>query len=140
MIELLVRIVDKTSDDKNKDIQLTKRGDVIAWHLAGEDWGTQELSNPEWRIIKADITEADANALLAPELPTKLGTPNEILKKRAVKLDVDSLAISSDTKQRVDDKATILSKPVIVSAVVVKDPTPQADVIGTGDDVIGPTK
>lgn len=93
-MELLVRIVDKVSNDPDKNKQLTKAGDVIAFKPDGSSWGLMELKNPEWRIIRVDITEAEAEALIAPELPPDLD--NEyILLKRQMKIDLDALDVLS---------------------------------------------
>lgn len=106
-MQLLVRVVDKTSNDSSKNYELTKRGDVIAAKPDGADWGMLELTNPEWRIISVpDMSEAQANALLVPETPP-LNNPRQICRKRAFKVDVDSLMTKGYdfSKMRLDKNA-----------------------------------
>lgn len=89
-MELLIRIVDKVSNDPDKNKQLTKAGDVITFKPDGSSWGLMELKNPEWRIIQVDITKEEAEALVAPELPPDLDK-DYILRKRQMKIDLESL-------------------------------------------------
>ena len=58
MYELLVRVVDKGTE--------RLAGHVIAAMPSPHQWGRMELANPDWRIVKADIIEIEAEALLAP--------------------------------------------------------------------------
>lgn len=167
-MQLLVRVVDKVNRDNPKlDAQLTKAGDVIAWKRDGEEWGIEEIKNPEWRIISVpDMTEDQAEALVQSEMSKDGST---MLRKRFVKLDVpqlDSLAagkISADqtakvaeinalqadvknaTKTDADLKAYIQSAPAdctlaaadVMAAATEKPPLTDTSVIGPGDNVIG---
>ena len=59
-MEVLIRVVDKgVADD------CSKAGDVIAICPDGWAWGTQELVNPDWRIIRVPILKAQADAFLS---------------------------------------------------------------------------
>lgn len=52
-MEILLRVKDKnTKNRKEFDWVATKRGDIIVVMPDGHLWGTAELSNPEWRIIR----------------------------------------------------------------------------------------
>lgn len=104
-MQLLVRIIDKISDDPDKNLQLTKAGDVIAFKPDGSDWGLMELKNPEWRIIQTDITEAEAEALIAPEQPPDLDK-EYILRKRQMRLDLDTLDTLTGGKIIIDKVIT----------------------------------
>lgn len=89
-MQLLVRVVDKISADKGKNIQLTKRGDVIAVKQDGESWGSRELDNPDWRIFQIPLTDLEAQNLLQPEIP-KQASPDQPMMKRLFKLDIDAM-------------------------------------------------
>jgi recombinational DNA repair protein (RecF pathway) len=53
MAELLIRVVDKVHPtDPAKDQLCFKAGDVIHVAADGWPWGSEELTNPEWRILK----------------------------------------------------------------------------------------
>jgi hypothetical protein len=167
-MQLLVRVVDKTSKDPVKDIQLTKRGDVIAVKKDAESWGVEELLNPEWRILHVpDMSELEAVSLLAPETPP-LGKPNQPVMKRAFRLNADtlkSLGVSLDEPRPIGDLATAVqtlaevdtapksglkADPALTlrDVVSVRDTVVQAreakpaltnpSVIGVEDTVIGP--
>ena len=58
MYELLVRVVDKGAERLS--------GHVIAAMPSPHQWGRMELANPEWRIVKADSLEIEAESLVAP--------------------------------------------------------------------------
>jgi len=85
-MELIVRVVDKVHPtDPVKNAQLTKRGDVIAIRPDGWNWGTQELSNPEWRIIHApDLAQQDEDQLLESDPPAAVAG-----RKRTYQLNLD---------------------------------------------------
>lgn len=59
-MEALIRIVDKgTAED------CSKAGDVIAICPDGWAWSTAELTNPDWRIVRANVLQSQADALLS---------------------------------------------------------------------------
>lgn len=89
MAELLIRIVDKVNPDNAAQNQLCfKAGDILHVAPDGWTWGTEELSNPEWRILKLPG--------MAPELFTDLmqmqmvlvGNREHMTLKRAKCIDV----------------------------------------------------
>ena len=128
MIELLVRIKDKIHDDPKLDVKLTKRGDVIAWHFEGQDWGIEELNNPEWRIIKANISEDEANTLISIERPPDEVKDYQLLRKRAVSLDLDTLGVdAADTKKRDDNKQPVLTTKNVEDTKIIKQKIPEPD-------------
>lgn len=92
-MELLVRVVDKAHpDDPVKHHQLTKAGDVIHYWPDGHDWGHEELTNPDWRVVRVPgLTEAEAEALVAAELPVVRGGVGQVLRKRGLRLDLAEL-------------------------------------------------
>lgn len=52
MCELLVRVVDKVPGDDFRSALFTKAGDVIYVAEDQHVWGTEEIKNPEWRIVR----------------------------------------------------------------------------------------
>jgi len=94
-MELLVRIVDKVNPDFYLNLGCSKRGDVIVVKPDGWAWGSDELSNPQWRILQVpNLTLEEAEALAAPEV-LQAGNSKETLQKRGFKLDLDSPALQS---------------------------------------------
>lgn len=90
-MELLVRIVDKEGSPL-----LGKRGDVIHVAPDGHQWGKEELSNPDWRIIHVpDLSQVEADALLANEKPPDLDKQYTMLRKRAFRLRLAGLDLTS---------------------------------------------
>lgn len=80
MAEILLRVVDKINPAGGAlDRMCMKAGDVV--HLApdGWTWGTAELVNPEWRIVK--IPGADP-ATLVDMLATDNDAQGNVLRKR----------------------------------------------------------
>lgn len=110
MAELLVRVVDKIGDDIFKDAALTKRGDVIVVCPDGWPWGSEELSNPEWRIISVpDMTEIEANAMTTREIGDR--SVQNVLQERAFKFDLDSLPQAHKAKTMGNRDHAIITIP-----------------------------
>lgn len=95
-MELLIRIVDKIDpEDPVKHHRLTKAGDVIVYKPDGHDWGIEEVNNPHWRIIRVpDMPENVARSLIAEQVPSM---PGQLLKRRAVTLDISKLSRIHET-------------------------------------------
>jgi hypothetical protein len=120
-MELLVRVVDKRSDDKVNDIMLTKRGDVIVVKPDGHDWTERERTYPEWRILRLpDMTEAEAYSFISPQKPTDAKL-RFVLAPRAKRIDLDAIGVAVDEKDR-DDSRYSLSKQQVMNAGVMKEP------------------
>jgi hypothetical protein len=120
--ELLVRVVDKVNpNDPLLDAKCTKRGDVIAAFPAPHTWGKSETTNKEWRIIKADLTPAIVASLLGTEMPPDLSKEYRMLRKRAVRINIDAIAAAI--------AAGTLNRATIVSAIAVKARLPEPDVL-----------
>lgn len=59
-MEALIRVVDKgVAED------CSKAGDVISICPDGWAWSPAELSNPDWRIVRVNILQAQADAFLS---------------------------------------------------------------------------
>lgn len=68
MAEILLRVVDKVGADVYKNCQCLKRGDVVVVQPDGWPWGREELTNPDWRIIKLpNVTVAEMQQFLSAE-------------------------------------------------------------------------
>jgi hypothetical protein len=61
MVEILVRVKDRS--DRPDD---SKAGDVIAACPVGWEWTKRERTNPNWRIITADLLPTEISALTSP--------------------------------------------------------------------------
>lgn len=108
MAELLVRVIDKINDDFYKNCQCTKRGDVIAVKPDGWLWSSEELRNPDWRIIKTSSTVEECKSFLKSQEDGKLitdVTKSKTLLKRAVKLNIDDTIISTVLKTSISDNS-----------------------------------
>jgi len=145
-MQLLVRVVDKISTDASKNIQLTKRGDVIAVKPDGADWGLEELINPEWRIIHVpDMNDIEAQNLLQPEPKDNLA-PNKPTQKRLIKIDLDALIVKGyivDKPRPIATKAAaeanIATKTLTADSVIPKADIPQVvKPVSKDPNVIGP--
>lgn len=90
MAEILLRVVDKTNEDKALDAQCSKRGDVIVVKPDGWPWGREELKSDVWRIVKLPGVDPDSLRDLIEPLWTDEREP-QLVKKRAKKLDIDKL-------------------------------------------------
>lgn len=82
-MELLIRTVNKNLLDP----RMSMRGDVIAACPDGWGWTDTERAHPEWIIIKADIMDIEADALMEG------GRPDEAAGLfRRLGIDIDGLA------------------------------------------------
>lgn len=106
-MELLIRIVDKPrSGDAALDSKRTTAGDVIVAMPDGHIWGREEVRNPDWRIIRVTgMGRTEAEALTAPELSESF-SPNRLLRKRQIKIDVEQLDILAGGELLADRTAT----------------------------------
>ena len=90
MYDLLVRVADKPlSGNPLLDCKRTMRGDVIVVKPDGWAWSPTERNNPDWRIIKTDMTLAEAEGMTASDGGNPLANPYR--RVRALKFDIDSL-------------------------------------------------
>lgn len=138
MAELLIRVVDKISDDFYLNTQLTKRGDVIVAQPDGWAWGKLELSNPDWRIIVVAGEADDFVGLVAPEPETDPLNPSRTRQRRAFRLDLESRALSAEIASHIADDARAtakieLAKTVLDTATVRKPVIADPAVIGDSD-------
>ena len=59
-MEILIRVVDKGAAE-----DCSKAGDIIATVPNGWQWSNAELTNPDWRIVRTNILQTQADAFLA---------------------------------------------------------------------------
>jgi len=66
-MELLIRIVDKGIGEPEKDrgIKFSKAGDVIAACPDGWGWSKLEIENPDWRVVRVNLSQLEAESLLS---------------------------------------------------------------------------
>lgn len=68
MAKVLLRIVDKTSDDPAKDCRLRKRGDVVCVVPDTHEFSEFELNHPEWRVLSIpSLSVEDAETWRTPD-------------------------------------------------------------------------
>lgn len=104
MAEFLIRVVDKTGSDVYKDTKLLKAGDIVVVQPDGWEWASEELRNPDWRILKCPkVPLLQAQAFLGAEVPTDLTKPNRTLLRRLFKLSLRGLPPA--VKAYVDDNS-----------------------------------
>lgn len=85
-MEILVRVVDKHPIVSMDYEASSQRGDVIAVCPNGHPWSPAELTNPDWRIIRAPILQAEADALLSKSQDAT------VKRRREWKINLDALS------------------------------------------------
>lgn len=139
-MELLVQVTDKVNADFYLNCQCPKAGDVIAACPDGWVWGTQELANPDWRILVVpDLSPQDASTLTVPEKPVDPLHPSATLQYRAFFIDLTHPAASAlapaiadssvaDVVAADGDLASIAITEVVISTMENVVPVAQAPV------------
>lgn len=92
-MELLIRVHDKDSDRRHR---MCERGDVVVVCPDGWAWSEKEKTLPCWRILRVDMSEAEAIALTAPEVG--IGG-----RRRAIGIDLSALPqewLNDDLRRR----------------------------------------
>lgn len=143
-MELLIRIIDKPrSGDVALDSGRTTAGDVIAVKPDGHIWGTMEVANPEWRIVRIPgLPQAEADALEAPELPESF-VPNRLLRKRQFTIDIEQLDILAGGELLAERKATpkgvdcVISREMLQACRSLKPKLTDPRIIGPRSRSIG---
>jgi hypothetical protein len=109
MSEILVRVHNKVQPDPYLACKLFERGDVVVICTDGWVWSDEELTNPDWRIIKLpNVAVSQAEAFLGQELDTDPANPSRMLRRRAFLLDIDfaDLPVAFKNWLRDDTRAT----------------------------------
>ena len=121
MCELLIRVVSKVNADPYLDAKCTKRGDVIAVVEDGWAWGTDELANPHWRIVRVTgVPAATAAAFISPEIEIDPANPSLVLQRRGFSFDLSNALIPTVVKTWLaDDTRAAPIRVFAVSAAVL---------------------
>lgn len=141
MVEMLVRVIDKTNPDFYLNLGCSKRGDVIAVKPSGWAWTPAELTSPDWRILKVPLAMAEAQKYLRPQDDGKDSrdpTKSKTLKRRDVGIDLDNILIPASVKTGISD--SVRATPIIdVGAFNISSITViKAIAVDVGPIVIGP--
>lgn len=99
-------VLDKVNqEDFYNNVRLPKRGDVICVVPDGWPWGTRDLSEPHWRILKLPgVPVEDLSYLINHETPSDPQNPPKALQYRGYGLNVDKMgdAIASKNGVNID--------------------------------------
>lgn len=60
-MELLVWVIDRGGIEPSNSVGTYYKGDVIIAKPDGENWGTDDRSDPRWRIVRVPVTQAQAD-------------------------------------------------------------------------------
>lgn len=120
MAELLVRVIDKVNKESvYLDCGCTKRGDVIAACPDGWAWGSAEVSDPQYQIVKVpDLSLEEAAALTAQDVGFGKIQASRTLLKRTFHLDLEGLP---EKVTAADIRQARVRKPVIADPAVIGD-------------------
>lgn len=92
MCEVLIRVIDKVQVDPTLNAQCSKAGDVIHVAPDGWTWGTEELINTDWRVVKLPGVAVSLLAdMLLPEIVSE-----RVARKRQKFIDFKSDAVILD--------------------------------------------
>ncbi len=138
MCEALIRVVDKVNSDPYLDCKCLKRGDIIAVVEDGWPWGKEELSNPDWRIVKfTSISVSAVMAFLGPEIDTDAAHPSRMLRRRAFSFDLSSTSLPqafrnwlADSTRAAPTRTVLLTGAQLLALKVAKTPLVDPNVIG----------
>ncbi len=106
-MEALIRVVDKgVAED------CSKAGDVIAICADNWAWSSAERTNPDWRIIRANILKSQAGAFIA-----RANDPT-VKRRREWMIDFSKLPDPSlFTGTRTQDIVTLTRAQIVAAAV-----------------------
>lgn len=129
MAELLIRVVDKTNVDPYLDAKCLKRGDVVDVRPDGWVWGREEMTRPEWRVLRLPgLAAVDLSAFLAEEVDEDPEQPSEVLQARAFRIDLDSPLLAGSWLE--DDSRSLKMKRldlVLAEVMALKIAKPRLD-------------
>jgi hypothetical protein len=91
-MELLIRVKPK----KGATLSHFSVGDVIVACPDGWAWSQEELTNPEWAIVRTSVLPIEANALMARYKEESLEKVEE--PRRKYKMDLAILGINPDSR------------------------------------------
>jgi hypothetical protein len=92
-MELVIRVKNRGNGGPGDSLA----GDVITIMPDGFNWGSAELTNPQWRIIRVPLTQVECDALLSsPENNTREG----YFVRRKYKINLKLLPIIDASENR----------------------------------------
>lgn len=104
MAELLLRVVDKVGSDLYRNCQCLKRGDVVVVQPDGWKWGNEELTNPDWRILKLpNVTVLQLQQFLSGEPITDSNRSSNTRLRRWYFVDLANAAITGQFRNYLND-------------------------------------
>ena len=117
MCEILIRVRAKENPDPYLDAKALKRGDVVAVVNNGWVWSTEELTNPDWRIVKLPSVSVSAGeTLLAKEYDIDPQFPSKVLRRRAFYWNIDDSSWSTPVRNWInDDSRSVPTRTVNIS-------------------------
>lgn len=139
MCEALIRVVDKANPgDPYKDCKLSKAGDIITVQDDGWSWGSEELQNPDWRIVKfTAVPLSQALAFLDPEADTDVAHPSRMLRRRKFGFDLTNTSLPAafrtwlaDATRAAPSRAIGLTGAQLLNYMKTRPPLVDPNVIG----------
>lgn len=104
-MEFLIRIRDRGGVDPPKGFGDSKAGDVIAACPDSWAWTVAELTSPDWRIVRAPLTQVEVDGLLAPGAGDPATGP-VYKRKMRVNFSLSSLPAAIRNWARDDSRST----------------------------------
>lgn len=94
MCEILLKATNATSPDPYKDVKCYKAGDVVVVMPDGWGWGSKELTDPMFRIVKLpNVTVEQAVGILcAWEIDVNPAQPSRMLQRRGYRVWYEQLS------------------------------------------------
>lgn len=97
-MELLIDLTGRVGGDKTD----WQPGDVVVACPDGWPWSEAERKNPKWMIVKCpEMSQEEADSLMAEELPKSLSTDKSLLQRRQFKVDIAALTATVDVAKAV---------------------------------------
>lgn len=96
-----------------------RNGQVITCKPDGWAWSKLELNHPNWRIVRADVHNTHAQAMLAHQSGDH---QKEWLKLRKYHIDITNAAISSALANTPSNQVTSIAAADFIAATVLDAP------------------
>ena len=128
MIDLLICRKDKVNKNSEElNVMCYKRGYVIVAMPDTHQWSRVEMENPDWIIVSVDMTIGDAESFLQVEDPIAAREAQPLLKRRMMKLNLDSLTTRIKAEERAKDvfpwkEKFNHEKQDIIDNIVIQEP------------------
>lgn len=100
-MELLIRVQDRAFKSRAQFVDQIHRGEVVAIMQDGHQWSARERESPAWRIIRLDLTQVEADALLQSEFD--IADTKTHLWTRQRGFDFDHIDMPTRLKIKIDE-------------------------------------